>query len=87
MNNLEIIGNNYIGKYDYIREASRAIILKDAKILLSYETKNDIWMLPGGEKKQVKHIETVLLEKSVKKLAIYSCLLNVFQKLMNITKM
>ena len=50
MNNLEIIGNNYFGKYDCIREASRAVIIKDGKILLSYETKNDIWMLPGGGK-------------------------------------
>ena len=50
MNNLEIIGNNYFGKYDFIREASRAVILKDDEILLSYETKNDIWMLPGGGK-------------------------------------
>ena len=72
MNNLEIIGNNYFGKYDCIREASRAVILKDGKILLSYETKKNICMLPGGGK------EIVLLEKSVKKLAIYSCLLNVY---------
>ena len=50
MNNLEIIGNNYFGKYACIRETSRAVILKDGKILLSYETKNDIWMLPGGGK-------------------------------------
>ena len=50
MKKIEIVGDSYSNKYDYIREASRAIIIKDGKILLSYETKNDIWMLPGGGK-------------------------------------
>lgn len=51
MNKLEIKGDNYFSKYDFVRPASRAVILKDGKILLSYETKHNIWMLPGGEKK------------------------------------
>lgn len=50
MNEIDIIGENYFDKYDYIREACRAIVLDNNNILLSYETKNDIWMLPGGGK-------------------------------------
>ena len=48
MDIIEIKGNNYFGKYDHIREACRAIIVRNGKILLSYETKDDIWMIPGG---------------------------------------
>lgn len=50
MNKLEIKGDNYFSKYDFVRPASRAVIIKDGKILLSYETKHNIWMLPGGGK-------------------------------------
>lgn len=48
MNKIEIIGDNYFGKYDFVRAASRAVIIEEGRILLSYETKNDIWMIPGG---------------------------------------
>ena len=50
MKKLEIKGSNYFGEYNHIREACRAVITDDGKILLSYETKNDIWMIPGGGK-------------------------------------
>ena len=48
MNKITIKGTNYFGKYDHVREACRAIIVKDDKILLSHETKDDVWMIPGG---------------------------------------
>ena len=48
MKKIEITGDNYFGKYEYAREACRAVIIDDDKILLSYETINDVWMLPGG---------------------------------------
>lgn len=48
MNKLEIKGDNYFGKYSYTRRACRALIIDNDKILLSHETKRDIWMLPGG---------------------------------------
>ena len=50
MQRIEIIGDNYFNKYNYIREACRAVVLNGDNILLSYETKKDIWMLPGGGK-------------------------------------
>lgn len=48
MKKIEIKGKNYFGKYDHVRAACRAVILDADRILLSYETKNDIWMIPGG---------------------------------------
>ena len=47
-NIFEIIGDNYSGSYKYTRYACRGIVIKEDKILLSYEIKKDFWMLPGG---------------------------------------
>ena len=47
---IDIIGDNYVGSFSKTRIASRAIIIKDGEILLSYEEKNDQWMIPGGGK-------------------------------------
>lgn len=43
-----IIGSNYMGYYDKTRVACRVIVVRKGKILLSYETKTDQWMIPGG---------------------------------------
>jgi len=48
MKTLEIIGDNYFGNWTSTRTGCRAVIIKDEKILLSYETKTGQWMLPGG---------------------------------------
>ncbi|HAU50160.1 MAG TPA: hypothetical protein DCW43_00105 [Clostridiales bacterium] len=45
---LDIIGDNYFGNWTKCRTGCRAVIIRDGKILMSYETKNDQWMLPGG---------------------------------------
>ncbi len=45
---IDIVGANYDGHWDHTRTACRAVILQDGKLLLSYETKTDQWMLPGG---------------------------------------
>lgn len=49
---IEIIGNNYTGKYERERIACRAIIINDNQILLSYEKNIDQYMLPGGGKNE-----------------------------------
>ena len=49
-NIIEIIGDNYFGSYQYTRYACRGIIIEDGKLLLSYLTNRDFWMLPGGGK-------------------------------------
>ena len=45
---IEIVGDNYFGKWDKTRTACRGIIIDGNKILLSYETVTDQWMIPGG---------------------------------------
>ena len=44
----EIIGETYWGRWEKTRTACRGIIIQDGRILLSYESKTDQWMLPGG---------------------------------------
>lgn len=48
MKRTEIVGENYSGSWKNERTACRAIIVKDGKMLLSYETVTDQWMIPGG---------------------------------------
>ena len=48
MKKKDIIGENYCGHWEHTRTACRGIIIQDGQILLSYETKTDQWMLPGG---------------------------------------
>lgn len=48
MKRLEIIGENYFGAWKYTRTACRGVVLRGGGILLSYETRNDQYMIPGG---------------------------------------
>ncbi len=48
MKKIDIVGQNYSGKWSKTRTACRGIIIKNNKILLSYETKTSQWMIPGG---------------------------------------
>ncbi len=45
---IEIKGDNYTGKIDRIRTACRAIIIKDNKLLVSFEKNTDQYQIPGG---------------------------------------
>ena len=57
MRRIDIIGSNYIGKQNHMREACRGIIVKDGKILLSYEKHRDFWMTPGGGREKNETLE------------------------------
>ena len=48
MKTIDIVGDNYFGKWNKTRTACRGIIIENSKILLSYETVTDQWMIPGG---------------------------------------
>ncbi len=48
MKRVEIVGANYFGKWDKTRTACRCIVINKDKMLLSYETLTDQWMIPGG---------------------------------------
>lgn len=45
---IDIVGDNYAGKWKQTRTDCRGIILQGEMLLLSYETLTDQWMLPGG---------------------------------------
>lgn len=45
---IEIFGENYFGEWNDTRAACRAIMIKDGKLLLSYEAKTGQYMIPGG---------------------------------------
>ncbi|MBO4666711.1 MAG: NUDIX domain-containing protein [Bacilli bacterium] len=45
---IKIVGSNYLGEYCTTRKSCRAIVIEKDNILLSYETKTDTWMIPGG---------------------------------------
>ena len=45
---IRIVGDNYFGKWDKTRTACRGIVIRDNRLLLSYETVTGQWMLPGG---------------------------------------
>lgn len=48
MKKVDIIGENHYAQWTKTRKACRGIIVKDGKMLLSYETQTDQWMIPGG---------------------------------------
>ncbi len=48
MKRIEIIGDNYIGRWDNTRTACRGIIIQNSRILMSCETLTDQWSIPGG---------------------------------------
>ena len=48
MKNLQLINDDYRGYVNRLRHASRGIVVNDGKVLLSYESKNDKYMIPGG---------------------------------------
>ncbi len=48
MKSINIVGDNYFGKWNKTRTACRSVVIKDGKLLLSYETRTNQWMLPGG---------------------------------------
>ena len=45
---IQLINDDYLGHFDHLRHASRGILVKDGKVLLGYESNNDIYMIPGG---------------------------------------
>lgn len=45
---IDIVGENYLGSWDKTRTACRGIVIDGEHMLLSYETKTNQWMIPGG---------------------------------------
>ena len=63
MKQINIYGDNYNGKTSNVRVACRAFIVKDGKILISYENKNCQLMLPGGGLENNESFEECLIRE------------------------
>lgn len=48
MKQLQLINDDYSGHVNRLRHACRGILVNDGKVLLSYETTTDKYMIPGG---------------------------------------
>ena len=48
MERIEITGVRFLGKLKKSRSACRGILLRDGELLMSYETRSGLWMIPGG---------------------------------------
>lgn len=48
MKTVHIYGDNRFERHTKVRAACRGIVIRDGKILLSYEANADQWMIPGG---------------------------------------
>ncbi len=48
MKEIHILGANRFETFTKTRSASRAVIIRNGKILLSHETKSGWWLIPGG---------------------------------------
>lgn len=45
---IDIYGENHFEQHTKLREACRGVIIKNDKILLTYEVNTDQWFIPGG---------------------------------------
>ena len=63
MKQINIYGDNYNAKTSKVREACRAFIANDGKILISYENKNCQLMLPGGGIEENESLEECLVRE------------------------
>ncbi len=48
MKTIQLINDDYLGHVEHLRHACRGIVIKDGRVLLSYETKGDKYIIPGG---------------------------------------
>jgi 8-oxo-dGTP pyrophosphatase MutT (NUDIX family) len=52
MTRVEILGANRFETYTKTREGSRAIVVRDGMILLTYEVNSGWWLVPGGGREE-----------------------------------
>ena len=48
MKKLELINDDYLGYVNHLRHACRGIVVKDGNVLLSFESNNNKYLIPGG---------------------------------------
>ena len=63
MKTIEIHGLNTFDHWDKERTACRGLLIEDGKLLLSYETVTDQWMIPGGGLEEGEDEKTCLIRE------------------------
>ena len=57
MKTLELKNDDYLGYVKNLRHACRGILVRDGKVLLSYESKNNRYIIPGGGGEEGESLE------------------------------
>ena len=63
MKTVEILGENRFETFSKTRAGSRAVIVRDGKILLSHETVTGWWLVPGGGLEEGETPETCCIRE------------------------
>lgn len=69
MKTIEIYGANRQETYTKVREACRGIVVREGMLLMSYETKTGLWMIPGGGVEGTETLEPAASGRSVRRQA------------------
>lgn len=57
MTNLDLKNDDYLGYVKNLRHACRGILVRDGKVLLSYESKKNRYIIPGGGVEEGESLE------------------------------
>lgn len=63
MRTIKIVHEDYQNKVDILRHASRGIVIKEDKILLTYMKKYDVYLLPGGGKEGIETLRDACIRE------------------------
>ena len=81
MKRIDIVGENYAGKHSDGRKSCRGIVTDGDRILLSYETLTDQWMIPGGGQEGNESLEDCCIrevaEETGYRIEVSPCLLEI----------
>ena len=62
---IDIYGENHFEQYTELREACRGVVIKNNKILLTYEVNTDQWFIPGGGLENDESIQECVIRELV----------------------
>ena len=65
MKTIDIYGENRFEQYTKVRESCRGIVIKNDKILLTYEVNTDQWFIPGGGLENDENIQECCIRELV----------------------